>query len=168
MSEGVNPKDLIGLTKLPLSLVPITAKVYGCLGQLDGMLKYGRYNWRMFGIFLSVYVEALERHIEALKAGEWVDTDSGLPHVSHILATANILADAYALGLIICDYAPQRTIIQLGEPDYTDYRTFINRMTTHVPRLKALHAGRNPRHYGALDVCHPPVGRPEPSEEETP
>jgi hypothetical protein len=150
-TSNTNPKDLVGFSKLPMHLVPVTARVYGALGHLDGYLKYGAWNWRMFGIKLSIYIDALNRHIEAIAAGEMIDPDSGLPHVSHILATANILADAYALAVLVIDTAPQRRAWKLPEPDYTTYREFINKMTPNVPRLIELHKGKNPRHYGPHD-----------------
>jgi hypothetical protein len=44
--KAVNPKDGIGNTKLPLHLWPFSATAQGSLALLDGMLKYGRLNWR--------------------------------------------------------------------------------------------------------------------------
>ena len=47
--KETNPKDAIGSQKLPLHLWPTTATAMGCLGLLDGALKYGRANWRVSG-----------------------------------------------------------------------------------------------------------------------
>ena len=54
--KPVNPKDGIGNTKLPLHLWPFSATAHGSLALLDGMLKYGRLNWRGTEVRASVYV----------------------------------------------------------------------------------------------------------------
>lgn len=64
--KPTNPKDLIGSGKLPLHLWPTTATAMGCIGLLEGMLKYGRSNWREAGVRASIYVDACKRHLDAL------------------------------------------------------------------------------------------------------
>lgn len=134
--KQTNPKDLIGSGKVPLHLWPTTATVLGSLGLLDGMLKYGRSNFRVIGIRDSIYHDAILRHEFARFEGEDFDPDSQLPHEAHLLASLAILVDAKAAG------------------KYTDdrmypggYRSLIDSMTVHVDRLKKKHAGRTPRHY---------------------
>lgn len=136
-----NPKDAIGSDKMPLHLWPETATVMGTLGLLDGALKYGRSNWRSAGIRLSVYVDAMRRHINAMFEGEKVDPDSGLPHIAHILATAAIIVDADAAGKLIDD------------SQYPGgYRALLDEMTPEVARLKEKHADKNPKHYTIKDA----------------
>src|SRR5690242_5474513 len=67
-TKPVNPKDGIGSTKLPLHLWPMSATAHGCLALLDGMLKYGRLNWRGTEVRASVYLAACGRHL-----GEWLE-----------------------------------------------------------------------------------------------
>ena len=136
-TKPTNPKDAIGSDKLPLHLWPASATVFGSLGLLDGMLKYGRSNWREAGVRATIYLDALERHVKAWSEGEDLDPDSGLPHLSHALACLAILVDAGTAGKLVDD----RNFNGAG------YRPLVEDMTSHVPRLKAKHAGRDPKHY---------------------
>lgn len=140
-TKPTNPKDLVGSDKLPVHLWPPTATALGCVGLLNGMLKYGRSNWRVAGVRASIYIDALQRHLDALREGEEVDPDDGVPHIAAILACAAIYADAEAAGKLTDDRN-----IRGG------YRKLVARLTPHVARLKALHAGRNPKHYTIEDA----------------
>lgn len=48
-----------------------------------GANKYSAHNWRG-GIHYSRLVAALERHLGAIKKGEYLDGESGLPHIDHL------------------------------------------------------------------------------------
>lgn len=68
--------------KAPISLIPSefiigTAEVFAFGGT-----KYGLHNYRQ-GIAWSRLVDAAMRHLLAINAGEWKDTESGLPHLYH-------------------------------------------------------------------------------------
>jgi hypothetical protein len=140
--KATNPKDAIGSDKMPLHLWPMSASIAGCLGLLDGMLKYGRANWREAGVRASIYYDALLRHWLKSFEGEDVDEDSGLPHECHMLACLAIMVDAKATGNYIDDrqYAG------------ADVVNFLKDMTPHVARLKAKHATKNPHHYTIQDM----------------
>lgn len=104
MSEaGTNPKDLIGMTKAPLRHVPPALEIYAALGMADGAVKYGPFNWRENKVLLSVYIEAIQRHVLALKDGEDVDQESGLPHWGHVAANVAIVVDAQWSGCLVDD-----------------------------------------------------------------
>lgn len=135
--KPTNPKDAIGSDKLPLHLWPTTATIVGALGLLDGALKYGRSNFRAVGVRASIYYDAARRHLDAWFEGEDTDPDSGLPHHAHALACIAILVDAQAAGKLTDDrmYGGDR------------YRAFVREYTEHVARLKALHAGKDPKQY---------------------
>lgn len=135
-----NPKDMIGSAKLPLHLWPTTASAMGCLGLLDGALKYGRSNFRQIGVRASIYADACKRHVNAWFEGEDVDPDSGLPHLAHALACLAILVDAQAAGKLYDD-----RMVAGG------YRDLVTALTPHVARLKEAHAGKNPKHYTIAD-----------------
>lgn len=141
--KPTNPKDAIGSDKLPLHLWPETATALGCLGLLDGALKYGRSNFRAIGVRASIYVDAAKRHINAWNEGEDNDPDSGLPHMAHALACLAIIVDATAAGKLTDD-----RMYPGG------YRALIDKLTPNVRRLKGLHAGKSPKHYtkGTTDV----------------
>ncbi|ATI15718.1 hypothetical protein [Bordetella phage vB_BbrM_PHB04] len=140
MNKPTNPKDAIGSGKLPLHLWPTTATALGALGLLDGMLKYGRSNFREIGVRASIYYDAACRHLNAWFEGEEVDPDSGLPHLAHALACLAILVDAQAAGKLNDD-----RMVAGG------YRALVTELTPHVARLKALHAGKDPKHYTIAD-----------------
>lgn len=135
-----NPKDLIGSDKLPLHLWPTTATALGCLGLLDGMLKYGRSNFRVVGVRASIYFDAAQRHLFAWWEGEDNDPDSGLPHLAHLLACIAIIVDAKAAGKLEDD----RMVVG-------GYRKLVTELTPYVARLKKIHEQRNPKHYTIKD-----------------
>jgi hypothetical protein len=141
-TKATNPKDAIGSDKLPLHLWPETATVMGTLGLLDGMLKYGRLNWREAGVRATIYIDAVKRHINAYAEGEDLDPDSGAPHLAHALACLAILVDAQAAGKLTDDRAYNGA----------GYRKLVEELTPHVPRLKAKHADKNPKHYTIADA----------------
>lgn len=147
--SGLNPKDAIGSNKLPLHLWPETATMLGCLGLLDGMLKYGRSNFRHVDILASLYMDATRRHLAAWFEGEDNDPDSGLPHLAHALASLAILVDAQAAGRLTDDRQSK-----IG------YREMVQALTPHVARLKALHAAKTPRHYTIADTPQAPPSAP--------
>lgn len=138
--KPTNPKDAIGSDKIPLHLWPETASIAGSLGMLDGMLKYGRSNFRAMGIRASIYYDACRRHINAWFEGEDLDPDSGIPHLSHALACLAIIVDAQAAGKFVDD-----RMVRGG------YRKWIDTMTVHVKRLKEKHKNKNPKHWTIKD-----------------
>jgi hypothetical protein len=140
-TKPTNPKDAIGSDKLPLHLWPTTATILGSLGLLDGMLKYGRTNWREAGVRASIYYDAARRHLDAWFEGEDEDPDSGLPHLAHALACLAILVDARAANRLTDDRMYRGAF----------YRAVVFGLTPHVKRLKDLHAGRAPKHYTIED-----------------
>ena|SRR5579872_1275595 len=101
---GTNPKDLLGIKKVPLNLVPAIGIIYEADAMRDGGLKYGPYNWRKNKVIASIYIAAAMRHIMA-----WHDQreenalDSGVHHLGHARACLNILLDAQRTGNLIDD-----------------------------------------------------------------
>lgn len=134
--KPTNPKDRIGSDKLPLSLFPKAAIVYGCLGALEGMLKYGLVNWRKTGVRMSIYLDAAERHHAKFVDGEWEDPVTRVPHLSSILMCYAIICDAKTCGKLIDD----RPMSVATGPLMTD----LERTVVH---LKDLHKDKHPIHY---------------------
>lgn len=134
--KPTNPKDAIGSDKLPLHLWPETATALGCLGLLDGALKYGRANFRAIGVRATIYVDACKRHLNAWLEGEDEDSDSGLPHLAHALACLAIIVDAKAAGKLNDD-----------RQFPGGYRALVTELTPHVRRLKEIHREKSPKHY---------------------
>src|SRR5687767_12813836 len=94
-SKPTNPKDAVGTTKLPMSLVPESVIAYASLAWLEGKTKYGGVNWREAGVRTSIYIDALKRHCaKYYDGGEWADPKTKVPHLASIIACAGIILDA--------------------------------------------------------------------------
>ena len=61
--KDTNPKDAVGVTKAPLSVLPMQVVYEAALGMYEGALKYGAFNYRVAGVRASVYYDAIERVI---------------------------------------------------------------------------------------------------------
>ena len=102
-TKGENPKDRVGQRKVPLGLLPGAGKIYGALAMVDGAQKYLPYNWRDKKVRMTIYLDAIERHLLALRDGEDLTEDTGVPHEGAIIACASILADAREGGFLVDD-----------------------------------------------------------------
>lgn len=115
-SKGTNPKDLMGIKKVPfLSVIPSSSLIYEALAmqygayeapRADGVRGYGPYNWRDNKVIASIYVDACMRHIMDWVDGEANARDSKRPHLGHAKACLGILADAIESGNLIDDRPP--------------------------------------------------------------
>ena len=110
--KATNPKDAIGTTKLPMHLIPGSAKAAMTLAFLEGALKYGKYNWRVAGVRASIYLDAMERHLEKFKNGENCDPETGVPHLGSIMACAAILIDAFTFDKLNDDRPPSGPVAE--------------------------------------------------------
>lgn len=140
-----NPKDHIGSSKLHLDLVPDSMVVFAAMGFLEGALKYGKYNWRVAGVRLSIYMAALERHRMKFMAGEWYDPKTKVPHLASMLACLGIVVDALASGKLNDDRPP-------AQPDLS---LFIDKQTDLVAHLKDLFSDCNPHQHTIMDAQRP-------------
>src|SRR5271169_145688 len=93
-----NPKDGIGIKKVPFSTIP--GPVLGEIGLalFEGARKYRRHNYRVAGVRASVYYDACLRHLMAWWEGENLDPDSGLSHVTKAIAGLCVLRDSMLIG----------------------------------------------------------------------
>jgi hypothetical protein len=103
MIDETNPKDLIGITKVPMGLLPSAGKIHGAMAMKNGAAKYGPYNWREKKIKMTIYLDAIERHLLAVRDGEDIAQDSGISHLGHIIAGAAIILDAQVMDCLIDD-----------------------------------------------------------------
>lgn len=102
-----DPKRVAGSRKPGTWNVPAAAPYWLAEAMDDGARKYGRFNWRHSGgVNLSVYIEAMQRHLSAFKEGENVASDSGVHHLKHLMAGAIIVLDALAHDALIDDRGP--------------------------------------------------------------
>lgn len=93
-----NPKDSVGIKKVPMSAVSGPVLMELGLAMLEGALKYGRHNYRTVGVRASVYYDAALRHLMAWWEGEDIDPDSGLSHLVKAIACLVVIRDSMIRG----------------------------------------------------------------------
>lgn len=93
-SKPTNPKDAVGIKKVPMSVVPATVIAEVAVGMMEGALKYGRHNYRSIGVRGSVYYDATMRHLMAWWEGEDTDPDSQLSHITKAITSLTVLRDS--------------------------------------------------------------------------
>lgn len=98
-----NPKDLQGMKKPPLHLVPPISTLWEAMAMGDGGIKYGPYNWRDKKVVATIYVAAAKRHLDLWLERETYAEDSGVHHLGHAKACCGILLDAEANECLIDD-----------------------------------------------------------------
>src|SRR5436190_18734603 len=94
LEEGVNPKDLIGVTKAPLHVVPMSSIAYMSFCMYDGGVKYAPTNWRDISVKLSIYAEAGMGHFMSLIDGQDFDPVTQLHHAGYAMSCGAIILDA--------------------------------------------------------------------------
>jgi len=97
-SKPTNPKDAVGIEKASLWFIPSGPLFEVGLAMMEGARKYGAWNWRKDGCRISVYFDALDRHIKAFKEGEDIDPDSGVCHLIKAMACLFILRDSQLMN----------------------------------------------------------------------
>lgn len=105
-TKDTNPKDALGDKKVPLWLCSPIAKAHWAVAQFVGMVKYGAWNWRSTGVRSSIYLSAMQRHLDAYMSGEECDPIDKTSHLGHIMACAAILIDAKVVGKLTDDRPP--------------------------------------------------------------
>lgn len=110
-----NPKTVIGVTKVPLWLVPPSAKHFLAEAFADGAKKYGPYNWREKTVSASVYVSAAQRHLDEWLDGEDRSRDATVEHLGHVMACCAIVLDAMTVGKLNDDRPPKGAATDLHE-----------------------------------------------------
>lgn len=109
-TKPTNPKDAIGIRKVPLHLVSGIVKAWLAAALFLGMVKYGAWNWRKGGARASVYVAALFRHVDRWWDGEEYDSD-GTHHLMNALACLAILIETRQMGVLIDDRPPSSGVL---------------------------------------------------------
>lgn len=96
--ESVNPKDLVGMEKPPMSAVPPAVLTEIGIAFLEGELKYGRFNFFEAPVAASAYYDALHRHVGAWYMGEDIDPKSGMHHLTKGICTLIVMRAAILHG----------------------------------------------------------------------
>lgn len=101
VEKSTNPKDLLGIKKVPISLVPTAGVIHAAMAMKDGARKYGPYNWREHPVQAMVYIDATMRHLMAYIDGEDYADDSKAHHLGHAIACCAIMLDAMETGNLV-------------------------------------------------------------------
>jgi hypothetical protein len=102
-----NPKDGIGIEKVPMSVLPAQVILELGLGLFEGDRKYGRSNYRVAGVRASVYYDATMRHLMGWWDGQDIDPDSGLNHITKAITSLIVLRDAMMNDMYSDDRPPK-------------------------------------------------------------
>lgn len=98
-----NPKAAHGAAKAPFFGIPWSAVVWLANVMRGGALKYGFYNYRETKIAASTYHDAIMRHFLLWADGEDIDSESGCPHLAHVMACCALYLDANELDMVTDD-----------------------------------------------------------------
>lgn len=138
--KDTNPKDAVGVRKVPLSTLPWRVLWRVALAMLEGACKYGRHNYRAAGVRASVYFDAVvSRHLGAWWEGEDIDAESGLSHIDKAIAGLMVMRDSMLEGNFVDDRPPS-TANEMAE---------LNRLAGEIIDR---HADKAPRHYTIADT----------------
>lgn len=137
-SKPTNPKDAIGVRKVPMSTVPAGVLMDVALALLEGASKYGRHNYRGVGVRASVYYDATIGHLMDWWEGDDIDQDSGLSHVTKAIASLVVLRDAMLQDKLTDDRPPRSKVFK---------RDFNDKAAAILDR----HADKSPKHWTIAD-----------------
>ncbi len=98
-----NPKDALGVKKVPLHAVPVKPLLEVGLAMMEGGRKYGTHNYREIGVRMSTYYNAAMRHLMAWWEGEDTDEDSGVPHIIKAIACLFVVRDSIHMNNCVDD-----------------------------------------------------------------
>ncbi len=104
--KDTNPKDAIGIRKIPTSTRSAAVDAEVGVGMMEGGMKYGRHNYRVAGVRSSVYYDATMRHLTRWWEGEDIDPDSGLSHITKAICSLYVLRDAMINEMVTDDRPP--------------------------------------------------------------
>jgi len=96
--KPTNPKDALGVKKVPLHCVPCGPLLELGLAMMEGGRKYGTHNYRAIGTRASTYYNAAMRHLIAWWEGEDIDSDSGVHHLIKAAACIFVVRDSMLMG----------------------------------------------------------------------
>lgn len=141
-TKPTNPKDGIGITKVPLHLVSGIVKAYQAIAHYLGNVKYGAWNWRAGGARASVYVSAMNRHMDRWWDGEEFDPVDGTPHLANAMCCLNILIESKELGVLNDDRPPSSGRLPAI---YEEFEAMME-------KIRERYKDKSPRHWTIADT----------------
>lgn len=141
-TKATNPKDAVGIGKVPMSTLPAQVLLEVGLAMLEGARKYGRHNYRDAGVRASVYYDAAMRHLMLWWEGESIDPYSELSHITKAIAGLVVLRDSMISGNWVDDRPPQN-------------RIDIEALNRKASELVARYPDPPPAHTESKENCNP-------------
>ena len=137
--KPTNPKDAVGIRKVPLSTLPWRVLWGVGLAMLEGAAKYGRHNYRAAGVRASVYFDAIvSRHIGPWWEGQDIDEESNVHHLDKAIAALMVLRDSQLQGNWVDD-----------RPPAASFR--LEELNSLAGSILDKHADKNPHHWTIKD-----------------
>lgn len=128
-TKETNPKDAVGIKKVPLmSVIPWDAMALVALALFEGARKYGRGNYRAAGVRASVYVDAGTGHRANFWEGEDIDPESGIHHLAKSIASDMVLL----AGILRKNWVDDRPLKALMLPRSTETNEMALRIVENV------------------------------------
>lgn len=135
----INPKDLIGVTKVPVHLVSPIAIVQESIANFLGATKYGAWNWRGKNTKASVYYAAALRHMFLWWCGEDMDSD-GTPHLTNARCCLAIIMEGTVIGNMKDDRPPK-----------VNLKAVMKEIEAMMPIIAKKYGHMNPKHWTIAD-----------------
>lgn len=135
-----NPKDRVGVSKPPMSVVPTLVLMEVGVAMLEGCKKYGAFNFRGVGVRGSIYYDATMRHLMAWWEGQDIDPDSGLNHITKAITSLVVLRDAMLMDKFTDDRPPRME----------DLAEFLADLNAKSAKLIETYGHIQPKHYTHL------------------
>lgn len=101
--KETNPKEALGIAKVPLHNIPCGVLMELGLAMMEGGRKYGSHNYRDMGVRASTYYDACMRHLMSWWEGEDIDPDSGLSHIIKAMTCLLVVRDSMHMGNVVDD-----------------------------------------------------------------
>lgn len=106
VKNPADPKEGQASKKLCFDSVPSTALCNLAEACQSGADKYGPHNWLNLEdgtMSMLTYINAIQRHLILLRAGQDNASDSGIHHLKHIMAGCAVALDAMEFGKVSDD-----------------------------------------------------------------
>lgn len=136
--KPTNPKDAVGSMKAKFSTIPAGVMFEIGLALLEGMVKYGRHNYRGVGVRASIYYDAAMGHLADWWEGQDLDPDSGFNHVVKSIASLVVLRDAMLQDKLEDDRPPRSKVFKAD-------------FNPEARRIIEQHKDKNPKHWTIKD-----------------
>lgn len=101
------PKSDSGSMKVPMSALSPAVLSEVAVAMQEGHYKYGLFDYLKRGASSSTYYDAAERHLMRWFAGEDIDEDSGLCHITKAISALMVLRHAEIQGVMQDDRPPK-------------------------------------------------------------